>query len=146
VSNHTFRPASECDRDWVWKTKKLCLSGYVKQTFGEWDEDAQSARFHASFNTQEIQIISLDDQDIGYIAVAHNEHEIRLFNIMILPDFQNHGLGTAVMGELLSEARVKQIPLRLQVLKVNPARNFYARLGFKVNGENNTHFQMSWTA
>lgn len=144
MSNHTFRSAAESDRDWVWETKKLCLGGYVKQTFGEWDENAQNTRFCASFDAQEIQIIRLSNLDVGYMAVDRSEQEICLFNIMILPDFQNHGLGTAVMGELLGEAREKQIPLRLQVLKVNPARRLYERLGFAVIGETDTHYQMRW--
>ncbi len=142
---HTFRPAQDSDREWVWETKKLCLSRYVKQALGEWDEEAQSARFQASFDPKEIQIISLTGHDVGYVAVDHRENEIQLFNIMILPDFQNKRLGTAIMDGLLAEAKQRQVPLQLQVLKVNPARSLYERLEFAVVGETDTHYQMRWS-
>jgi len=63
----------------------------------------------------------------------------------VLPTHQNQRLGTNVMQGLLAAAREKQIPLSLQVLKVNPARTLYERLGFAVIGETPTHYQMRWT-
>lgn len=145
MSNHSFRPAQDSDREWVWTTKKTCLGRYVQQTFGEWDDETQIARFHVSFDANEIQIISLAGEDVGYVAVDHGEHEIQLFNIMILPDHQNKRLGTAVMDGLLTEAKQRQVPFRLQVMKVNPARSLYERLGFAVIGETETHYQMRWS-
>ncbi|MCF7689783.1 MAG: GNAT family N-acetyltransferase [Cephaloticoccus sp.] len=145
MSAPTYRPATDHDREWVWATKQQCLGSYVRQTFGEWDEAAQTARFHANFDASEIQIIRLDGKDVGYVAVDYGESEIRLFNIMVLPTHQNQRLGTNVMLSLLAAAREKQIPLSLQVLKVNPARTLYERLGFAVMGETPTHYQMRWS-
>ena len=34
------------------------------------------------------------------------------------------------------------MPVELQVLKVNPARRLYGRLGFQVTGETETHYLM----
>jgi hypothetical protein len=34
----------------------------------------------------------------------------------------------------------------LQVLKVNPARRLYERLGFCETGADDTHYQMAWEA
>ena len=142
--DYTLRPAIAADREWLWRTKTLCLRSYVEQTLGIWDEDIQRTRFDASFEPAEIQIIALAGREAGYIAAKQERHEIQLFNIMIAPDFQNRGLGTAVLRELLAGAQARRVPVRLQVLKVNPARRLYERLGFIVIEETPTHFRMAW--
>jgi ribosomal protein S18 acetylase RimI-like enzyme len=43
---------------------------------------------------------------------------------------------------IIQQAQQKQHPVTLQVLKVNPARRFYERLGFVVEGEDDAHFKM----
>ncbi len=145
MNTYSLRPAEDSDRDWVWATKKLCLSIYVKQTFGIWNEETQTARFMASYESKEVKIISMSGYDVGYVAYECTERELRLFNIMILPDFQNQGLGSAIIRKFLNEAEIEQIPLRLQVLKVNPARGLYERLGLTATGQTDTHYQMQWT-
>jgi ribosomal protein S18 acetylase RimI-like enzyme len=141
---HSLRPATAADREWLWLTKTRCLRGYVEQTYGAWDEDIQRARFDATFEAEEIQVISLAGRDAGFIAAKHGPAEVQLFNLMIAPEFQNRGLGTAVLRELLAGARARHTPVRLQVMKVNPARGLYERLGFTVTEETPTHFRMRW--
>jgi ribosomal protein S18 acetylase RimI-like enzyme len=46
---------------------------------------------------------------------------------------------------VLDEARRSGKPVALQVLKVNPARRLYERLGFSVTGENETLYFMKAT-
>ncbi len=138
----SLSPAKDSDRDWVWETKKRCFSGYVKQAYGVWDDESQTSRFHATYDPQEVWILKLSESVIGYVSYACNDEEFRLFNIMILPEFQNRGLGSAVIRKCLKEAGSKGVPLRLQVLKVNPARRLYERLGLTVTGQDEVHYQM----
>ena len=42
------------------------------------------------------------------------------------------GWGTALVQEVMAEARQRGLPVRLRVLRSNPARRLYARLGFEV--------------
>ena len=140
----TLRPATAADREWLWQTKTRCLRRYVEQTWGVWDEASQRARFDDMFDVSEIQVIVLAGGDAGFIAARHAPDEIRLFHIMIAAEFQNQGLGTAVLRELLAVAQVRGVPVRLQVLRVNPARRLYDRLGFAVIEETPTHNRMLW--
>lgn len=142
---HSLRPATTADCDWLWSVKRAGMKGYVEQTWGQWNEAEQRARFTANFAAQELQIIVMAGRDAGYTAIKRSPEEIQLFNIMIAPEFQNRGLGTEVLHALLAEARQKKLPLRLQVLKVNPARRLYERIGFALVGETPTHYQMRWT-
>ena len=85
------------------------------------------------------EIIIIDAVKAGFWNVVENDEDILLSSVRLLPEFQNRGVGTELIDELLKSASK---PIRLQVLKVNPARNLYLRLGFKVVGETETHYKM----
>ena len=65
--------------------------------------------------------------------------------IAVTPDLQGQGIGTSVIHQVLDEAKRSGKPVALQVLKVNPARRLYERLGFSVTGENETRYFMKAT-
>jgi ribosomal protein S18 acetylase RimI-like enzyme len=140
-----LRRAVDSDREWLWETKTRCLRIYIEQTYGSWD-DTQRARFDATFIPEEVHIVSVDGRDAGFIAARQDPEVIQLFNLMIAPEFQNRGLGTAVLRNLLTLAQKRRMPVRLQVLKVNPARHLYERMGFTFIPEEEipTHFRMIW--
>ncbi|MBP6506136.1 MAG: GNAT family N-acetyltransferase [Opitutaceae bacterium] len=142
---HSLRPVGDADTLWLWSLKRTTMKTYVEQTWGKWDDDVQAERFRKNFKPDDVQIIIIDGHDAGLLHVERGDIEIFLVNIQISPEFQNRGLGTEVMRALLAEARTCQLPLRLQVLKVNPARNLYERIGFTVAGETDTHYQMRWS-
>ena len=142
----TVRQAVAADRDWLWQTKTRCLRAYIEQTYGAWDEDTQSARFDATFIPEEIRIISVDGRDAAFTAVRYDPDAIQLHNLMVAPEFQNRGLGAALLRQLLDDAQTRRLPVRLQVMKVNPARRLYERVGFKEipAEEVPTHYRMIW--
>ncbi len=142
--DYKLRPVVPVDRDWLWQTYSNCMRGYIEGTWGPWDGDAQEASFHDRFVSGEVNIIVSGGRDVGYIAALNEPTEIRLFNIMIAPEFQRQGIGTAVLKHLQAVAVALGVPIRLQVLKVNPARQLYERLGFRVFEETATHFRMEW--
>ena len=67
-------------------------------------------------------------------------------NIELDPRFQGQGIGTAILQDMQRDAAEQGLEVRLQVLKVNPARRLYERLGFEVTGETETDRQMAWRA
>jgi ribosomal protein S18 acetylase RimI-like enzyme len=74
--------------------------------------------------------------------VRNRETEVLLKFIEVLPDYQNQGIGTAVIKSVLEEVHHTGQPVGLQVLKVNPARSLYERLGFLTTGQTATHYLM----
>ena len=48
----------------------------------------------------------------------------------LVPEFQGHGTGGAVLVRLLAETDAAGLPVRLNVLKESPAARFYERHGF----------------
>lgn len=67
-----------------------------------------------------------------------------LIQIQITPELQGNGLGRSILQRLLAEAFQAQSAVRWSVLKTNPARRLYERLGFQVIGENGYSYEMQF--
>ena len=90
------------------------------------------------------QVILCDGQPIGRILVDRTPEFFLLVDIALLPEHQKQGIGTKYLRELLDESKRAGVPVRLQVLKNNPAQRLYERLGFVKTGEDELYLQMEW--
>ncbi|HEX8288775.1 MAG TPA: GNAT family N-acetyltransferase [Pyrinomonadaceae bacterium] len=133
-----FRAIVKEDYDFLWQLHNAALREYVEKTWG-WNEDWQKQNFAANFNPGDGVIIVYENEDVGFLWKIEKGNEILLASIRILPEYQNKGIGTKIIKDLLASSNKN---VRLQVLKVNPARNLYARLGFVIKDETDTHFVM----
>jgi ribosomal protein S18 acetylase RimI-like enzyme len=133
-----LRQIETSDFDFLWQLHNAALKEYVTKTWG-WDENWQRESFIKTFNPSEGKIIVIDGRDAGYLWVIEKENEVLLASIRLLPKHQNHGIGSKIIRDLLDKS---EKPVRLQVLKVNPARHLYERLGFEICEETATHFTM----
>jgi len=136
-----LRSAAPKDREFLWSLHRETMQDYVGKTWG-WDDNRQRELFDEKFDPELLQIIEYDSQPIGYISVRRPGTEIYLAAIEIALAFQNFGVGTQLISSLLNEADCLHIPVKLLVLKVNPAHRLYERLGFQCIGETTTHFVM----
>lgn len=136
-----LRPATSSDFDFLFDLHRAAMRDYIATTWG-WDENWQREYFQQHFTPEAYQIITVGEQDVGVVAVRRHENELFLSNIEILPEHQNKGIGTAVISRVVQEARQNGWAMTLQVLKVNPARRLYERLGFVVEDETATHYTM----
>lgn len=133
-----YRPAADDDRAFCWQLH-LALRPYVEATWG-WDMDDQRRRFDAWFDAAALQIVESNGRAIGMLRVDRSAMPVRLLSIAIAPAEQRRGFGTAVIADVVREAAPHAV--WLQVLKANPARALYERVGFVVIGESETHWHM----
>ena len=91
-------------------------------------------------------LIVCDHEPAGRLIVLRTEQEIRLVDISLLTEFRRRGIGSTLIRELIDEARTAGKPLRLQVMKSNPAARLYERLGFSITGDMGIYLQMEWKA
>jgi len=122
------------------------MRDYATRATGAWDEDEQRRQYYAGFPVGRAQVILVGYDIAGAIDCEHHGDRWTVNNIEIAPEWQNHGIGTWLLRRLLRQARGEGIPVDLEVLKVNPARRLYERLGFAVTGETDTHWQMRATS
>jgi ribosomal protein S18 acetylase RimI-like enzyme len=141
-----LRPARVGDYDFLWRLHRLALRPAVDAIWG-WDEDFQARRFREHFDTAGLQIVSYRGQEVGAIKVLPEENSLFLAYIAILPVLQNQGIGTALIRQVLVEAARNDQPVTLQVLRGNPARRLYERLGFVITDQNDERcFMIHWLA
>lgn len=109
--------------------------------------DAQKEEYDARFPGAQYDLILLDGRAAGRIWVGRDEEEIRLLDIALLPDEQRQGVGAALVGALIEEARAGGKRLRHMVFVLNTdARRFYERLGFRVFEDIGGYLHMEWRA
>ena len=137
------RPAEPADYDFLWWLHQVTMKEYVDKTWG-WDQELQAIRFRDSFATHlpELQIIEWVRERICYLRVVEEPTRLFLAALEIAPTHQRRGIGTSLIEALCRQADSVGLPVELQVLKVNPARYLYERLGFSTRAETETHYLM----
>ena len=139
--NFTLRPATEGDFSFIHALRAAGLRAYIDPVWG-WDDAAQFDRFRARFDPAVFVVIVFDGRDVGVMAVEWKSGEALLTDLYICQEWQNRGLGAAVLGSIISEATRRGVPVTLKVLKNNPARRLYERLGFQLVNETESHYWM----
>jgi len=133
-----LRPALPSDVDFVVEVTEAAMRAYAEQTFGTWDNAIPRARFDPA----SCAIIRVSGKDVGCMDVVYCEDHLQLNVLYLLPSVHNQGIGSAVLRRLIAEADAARKPIRLRVLRVNPAQRFYQRNGFVVTDSNNEKFFM----
>ncbi|HET7856977.1 MAG TPA: GNAT family N-acetyltransferase [Gaiellaceae bacterium] len=137
-----LRPASAADREFLLALHRAAMREYVDAVWG-WDDAEQERRFDDRFD-ELCQIIQVDDVDVGQLVVDERPDELLLANIELLPEWQGHGIGTAIVRDLRARAAAARKPLTLRVLRVNArAAQLYEREGLRVVREEPEHLYMS---
>ena len=136
-----LRQAKATDFDFLYRLKVVCLKKYVAAIWG-WDDDFQRSHFAAHFDPAGSHIVVVYGRDAGQLSVMDRSEERYLSGIYLLPAYQGQGLGGQIIGDVLAGARDSNRPVRLQVLKGNPAGRLYERLGFSEVGRTQSHILM----
>ena len=120
-----------------------------------WDEAQKEAFLRMQFRAQDLhyrehfaaaayQVIERDGEPIGRLYVDRRDDEIRIIDIALLPDHRGHGIGTALLEDLLTEAAEAGLPVRIHVERANPALRLYHRLGFAPVGDAGVYLLLEW--
>jgi ribosomal protein S18 acetylase RimI-like enzyme len=141
----SLRPARQEDYDFATRlyldsTKPLLTA------LGMWDEGRVVKRFRQAFKIDQVQVIRLDDADIGWMQISETADRLHLHQLHIIPQFHNQGIGTRLIQALLDRARSMGRPVGLNVIRGNRALSLYRRLGFRVVGGDAERLHMRWDA
>ena len=116
-----------------------------QEMFLRWQFDLQRREYDTRFPDTDYRVITIDQQPAGRIWIGIDNEQIRLLDIALLPEFQNRGVGTALLERLKSEAQSAGKALRHMVFVLNNnADRFYERLGFKKIEDFGAYKHMEW--
>jgi prephenate dehydrogenase len=94
---------------------------------------------------QHAQVLLREGRLVGLLKLDRSGPDYVVMQIQLAPELQGQGLGRALLEEYIEQARAAGKDVTLHVLKANPARGLYERLGFVVEGEDAHEFHMRLT-
>src|SRR5580704_3221616 len=137
-----FRPARPDDFDYCERLYFAEMDRIVREL--KLDLDLQRASFRRQWLVDEVRVITLDGADIGWLQSRRQDGTFFLAQLFVEAALQRRGIGTEVMHRLFDEAARAGQAMTLAVVKINPAKRLYDRLGFRVTHEDDRKFYMRW--
>jgi GNAT superfamily N-acetyltransferase len=135
-----FRPAGAADFDYCHRLYFAEMERINREL--KLDRDVQAASFRRQWDVSQVRIITVDGADIGWLQTLTHDGSYFLGQLFVEPPHQRRGIGTEVMHRLIGEATRAGQAMTLAVVKINPAKRLYDRLGFRVVHDDERKFYM----
>jgi GNAT superfamily N-acetyltransferase len=124
------RSPTEDDGVFIESTYYQTQQWIIEKLFGRRGDDVERKRLAETCGQAATRIVAVNDQRAGRLTVNRRPNAIYLEHIYMSAAWQNDGIGTFLISQLVKEARTANIPVKLSTAKINPARRLYERLGF----------------
>ena len=133
LDGFTLRAALPADVPYLLALRRQTMTEHWRATGREPTEEEHRSRVLYRFECA--QIVEQEGTPVGLFKVAREGSTWKLIQIQVDPALQGRGVGAALIRQLIAEATMAKATLELHVLRQNPARHLYERLGFQVVGE-----------
>lgn len=143
VAGYSLRAALPEELESLYAIHRAAMERYVTETWRSWDDSFQRQHFR-EYWPRERRSVMVEGELAGFLDLIERDGIAWVGNIELAPRFHRRGIGSAILRDIQRESAGQGRTVGLQVLKVNPARGLYLRLGFRDTGESATHHQMSW--
>ena len=128
-----FRRVRDSDFSFCWRLYREALQPLSVGLF-DWDDAVQQEHIREALADENASILVVDNGAAGWLQSSETRFTIHLGHFYLAPEMRNRGLGTAFLNWMSDRARRKNKDLTLEVMKNNPARVLYERLGFRPVG------------
>ena len=128
-----LHPSVGNDADWIAELRAVVMRPDLER-LGRFDGHRVRDRFRSGFNPSWTDVIEVDGEDVGCIAVRPEPDANWIEHFYLDPALQGRGVGTAVLRHVLA-TRGDDLPFRLNVLQGSPARRLYERHAFALEHE-----------
>jgi ribosomal protein S18 acetylase RimI-like enzyme len=134
------RPATPHDIPFLLDLRQRTMNGHLVASGAQVDDAHHVARLMHRFECAELLL--RDGAPVGLLKVSRDALEWVVIQIQLVPACQGGGIGAALLAEVIEQATQAGADLTLSVLKANPARALYERLGFVIERENGFSYEM----
>jgi ribosomal protein S18 acetylase RimI-like enzyme len=110
-----------------------------KEAFVRMQFEAQDRYYREQFASASFDVVEREGSPIGRLYVDRRETELRVIDITLAPAERGRGIGTALLGRILEEARSSGRMVSIHVEAENPAMRLYRRLGFDQVGDDGVY-------
>ncbi|CAB3800337.1 GNAT family N-acetyltransferase [Paraburkholderia fynbosensis] len=136
----TLRPALGDDESFLFELRKATMTEHLARAGEPTDDVEHRARLLHRYDTA--RVICIDGVPAGLLKAHRTDTEWVVVQLQITPALQGRGIGERALRTVLRAAQDDALPVTLKVLKGNPAKRLYDRLGFEIVGEDDAQFYM----
>lgn len=112
---------------------------FLKQQF-----QAQHSHYQSHYSTAEFLLVIKDNQNIGRLYLDRNAKTICIIDIAFLPEHKYQGYGTKILKNIIQEAQQENKKIDIHVESINPAYQWYFKLGFQQVEDKGVYQFMQW--
>jgi ribosomal protein S18 acetylase RimI-like enzyme len=110
---------------------------FLRMQFTAQDRAYRERHPHASFD-----VVLVAGEPAGRLYVDRRADAIHVIDIALTPEHRGHGIGSALLEDLLAEGRRDVRPVTLNALRSSRALGLYRRLGFAVVAEDEVYAEL----
>jgi ribosomal protein S18 acetylase RimI-like enzyme len=136
----SLRPAEPDDEAFLFELRKTTMTEHLARAGEPTDDDTHRARLLHRYDAA--QVICIDGAPAGLLKAHRSDTEWFVQQLQIAPALQGRGIGELALRTILRAATADALPVAVDVLKGNPAKRLYDRLGFEIVGEDEIQFHM----
>ena len=135
----SYRPMADDDLPFVGelyastRREEVAATGWpaeIQEAFLRQQHEAQHSHYAQHFAEAEWLIVERAGEAIGRLYLHEHPEQFHIVDISLVPAARGHGIGGAILRDVLDEAHALGKAVTIHVEKVNPARRLYERLGF----------------
>ncbi|MEP1448257.1 MAG: GNAT family N-acetyltransferase [Paraglaciecola sp.] len=136
-----LRSATDDDIDFLMRLRKQTMSEHLDEAGWFMDDSGHLERVLIHF--EDCHLIKVGEEIVGMVKYLNQVDKIFVMQLQIQAKYQRQGIGREVVEYLIELANTNSKHVELHVLKANPAKHLYERLGFTVYDEDKLEFHMS---
>lgn len=140
----TLREARPDDGEFLLSLARQAYQEVLELQFDGWKEDVHGKRYAEKIATLPFRIVELNGERIGTVSSSAHEDHLRVNELVVLPAFQNHGIGSRLLLGELERARSAGLPVRLNTFRLNRALGFYEHHGFVITARRDEYIDLEW--
>jgi len=138
--NVSFRQATESDLEFLIDLRKTTMNIHLKNVRSSIDEKSHMDRTMYRFDAAKIVLV--DSVNAGLLKSYCDETGWVIVQVQVSPEYQGRGVGAKIVSSVLEQATKDEQVVTLSVLKGNPAKKLYSRLGFEVVSKSDMEYSM----
>ena len=116
----------------------------VRRQFLAHQHDAQHRHYRAHYPEAEWLVVERDREAVGRLYIEEWSGEFRIIDISLLPEHRGAGAGSAILNDIIEQARSAGKGVSIHVERNNVAMRLYLRLGFVKIDEHGVYDLMEW--
>ena len=140
----TLREARPSDALFLLSLAREAYREVLSLQVGGWDEAVHGARFAEKVASLPFFVVELKGEPVATVSSSIHDDHLTVNELVVLPAFQNRGLGSFLLLRELERARSIGLPVRLHTLRLNRALGFYERHGFVVTARRGDYIDLEW--